>query len=121
MTGKAKNGQPEKTIDFSGGKADFLANSDRVRPQKHAGCWTLDANSDWQNAFKNGNSCNIKSISLPDDVKASTYTSWHSWDDICGGYKVEDIPAGVQDYAVKNYDEGGYWQNPPCAVLFSAA
>ena len=117
MTGK--NGT---TIDFSdpATKNNLLINSDPVRSQTKAGCWTLDASDAWRRAFKSGESCNIQSISLPADVKATTYTSWHSWDNICAGYQVEDIPAGKQDYNVKDYNVDG-WVRAPCAVLFSKA
>ena len=113
MTGKSGI-----TMDFSGDKAYILAHSDSVRSQDTQGCWTLDSSANWQKAFKDGNSCAVSTISLPDDVKASTYTSWGAWDNICHQYgKIEDIPAGTQDYPLKSFDG----KTPPCAFLFSAA
>jgi hypothetical protein len=114
MTGK-KSGI---TMDFSGDKASILANRDTVRSQDQQGCWTLDASPNWQKAFKDGNSCSIGSISLPDDVKATTYTAWTNWNNICHQYgKIEDIPAGTQNHIPATFSDG----TPACAILFSAA
>jgi len=80
--------------------------------QTQKGCWSLDAAPNWQKALKSGYNCAAISISLPDDVKVTTYTSSGRWDGLCNQQKLEDIPAGVQNYRFKE---------SPCGFLFSSA
>jgi hypothetical protein len=80
--------------------------------QTQKGCWSLDAAPNWQKALKSGYNCAAISISLPDDVKVTTYTSSGRWDGLCNQQKLEDIPAGVQNYRFKG---------SPCGFLFSSA
>jgi hypothetical protein len=78
------------------------------------GCWTLDSTPEWKAALKDNYKCAAISISLPDDIKATSYTSYHSWDGLCNQMKIEDIPAGVQNYALKTLSDG----TPACGFMF---
>ena len=80
--------------------------------QKQKGCWSLDTDLNWKKALKSGYNCAAISISLPDDVKVTTYTSSGRWDGLCNQQKLEDIPAGVQNYRFKG---------SPCGFLFTSA
>ena len=60
--------------------------------QTEVGCFSLDNQSDWQDALKdNTNYCKVKSITLPPNIKATTFYTNGGWDDICSKDKVETI------------------------------
>ena len=60
--------------------------------QTQVGCFSLDNQSDWQDALKdNTNYCKVKSITLPPNIKATTYYTNGGWDDICSKDIVETI------------------------------
>ena len=82
------------------------------------GCWTLDSTPEWKAALKDNYRCAAISISLPNNVKATTYTSLGRWDGLCNQMKIEDIPAGVQNYTLKRHPTNN---TPVCGFLFSEA
>jgi hypothetical protein len=71
--------------------------------QTQTGCFSLDHQSDWQDALKDGQYCRVKSITLPDSVNATTYYTNGGWYDICSKTVVEqNIPAGSVDHTTKD-------------------
>ena len=86
----------------------------RGQYQDTMGCYSLDENDDWKRALKDGSYCRVKSITLPPDVTAKTFTTTGSWGDICSDTFIELIPAGSTDYPVKSSSGG----TPPCGFLF---
>ncbi len=85
--------------------------------QTQKGCWSLDAHPNWKESLKDRHNCAVASISLPHDVKATSYTSQGGWDGLCNQMKIEDIPAGVQNYTLKTHPNG----TAACGFLFSMA
>jgi hypothetical protein len=81
--------------------------------QSTTGCWSLDTNDNWKAALKDGSYCRVKSITLPANIQAKTYTTTGKWDNLCSDTFIEDIPAGSTDYLLKS---GG---TPACGFLFS--
>ena len=82
--------------------------------QSQNGCWSFDTNSTWQDTLKSGASCAAASISLPDNIEATSYTSHSTWGDLCNQIKIEDIPAGSQNYNLKTATDG----TPACGFYF---
>jgi hypothetical protein len=85
--------------------------------QSTTGCWSLDTNDNWKAALKDGSYCRVKSITLPANIQAKTYTTTGKWDNLCSDTFIEDIPAGSTDYLLKSTPEG----TPACGFLFSEA
>jgi hypothetical protein len=82
--------------------------------QHTMGCWSLDTDDNWKRALKDGSYCRVKSITLPPDITAKSFTTTGAWGDICSDTFIEQIPAGSTDYAVKSSSKG----TPPCGFLF---
>ena len=81
--------------------------------QTQVGCFSLDNQSDWQDALKdNTNYCKVKSITLPPNIKATTYYTNGGWDDICSKDKVETISGpNVVDRKTKDTACGFKFEN----------
>jgi hypothetical protein len=76
------------------------------------GCWSLDDIPNGIQMLKIGGQCDVTSIKLPADIKATAYTTrkWGSWSDMCNEEKVVDIEAGT----TKDFKSGTV-----CAFKFS--
>jgi hypothetical protein len=70
--------------------------------QTQTGCFSLDENQDWKDALKSGANCNVKSITLPEGVKATTYTTSGGWYNICSDNILENIDGGSVDHNTKD-------------------
>jgi hypothetical protein len=70
--------------------------------QTQTGCFSLDENQDWKDALKSGYNCNVKTITLPEGVNATTYTTDGNWYDICSDDILENIGAGSVDHNTKD-------------------
>ena len=73
--------------------------------QTQTGCFSLDNQSDWQDALKGGSRnayCKVKSITLPPNIQATTYYTNGGWHDICSKDSVETIGGPTVDHPTKD-------------------
>jgi len=73
--------------------------------QTQTGCFSLDNQSDWQDALKGGSRnayCKVKSITLPPNIQATTYYTNGGWYDICSKDSVETIAGPTVDHKTKD-------------------